>query len=284
MTIINKKQFILVGILFSLIVGGYLIFNDISSSKKEIKPVFQETSTVEYQNTRYEFSFSLPEDWKGYSIVTSTWEGYTMGTSGDVPSKRGPLVLIRNPKWTVQVPYQDIPIMIFTLTQWDLMVRDKFHIGAAPINPTILGYNANYVFALPARYNYAFPEGWREVDDILKGNPLKPLLSSSVPSPDGKILICGGIPNGSRENVKETTRLFINLPKDIFPDKENNLRFKTVSGNATAGRISNAGPYGEAFSGNNDCWSYYYEFDGKGEVDLTANPNYHVRFVITTSP
>jgi hypothetical protein len=53
------------------------------------------------------------------------------------------------------------------------MQKDEFHIGAAPINPSELGRNATYVFALPARYNYAFPTGYEEVDEILKGNPLR---------------------------------------------------------------------------------------------------------------
>jgi len=38
----------------------------------------------------------------------------------------------------------------------DSLQQEKFHIGAAPINPSELGRNTKYVFALPARYNYAF--------------------------------------------------------------------------------------------------------------------------------
>jgi len=63
--------------------------------------------------------------------------------------------------------------MVFTLSQWDLLQQEKFHIGAAPIGPTELGHNTRYVFALPARYNYAFPTDWEEVEKILEGNPLK---------------------------------------------------------------------------------------------------------------
>ena len=36
------------------------------------------------------------------------------------------------------------------------------------MNPIELGRNSDYVFALPARYNYAFPEGYEEVDDIIE--------------------------------------------------------------------------------------------------------------------
>jgi len=65
--------------------------------------------------------------------------------------------------------------MIFTLDQWASLLKDEFRVGAAPIPPSELGRNAKYVFALPARYNFAFPTGFEEVEDILKGNPLKPM-------------------------------------------------------------------------------------------------------------
>ena len=63
--------------------------------------------------------------------------------------------------------------MVFTLTQWDSLQQGKFYVSAAPINPSELGRNIKYVFALPARYNYVFPTGWEEVEKILEGNPLK---------------------------------------------------------------------------------------------------------------
>jgi hypothetical protein len=246
---------------------------------------------VKYQNDQYGFSFSLPEGWKGYSIVTDKWEGFANGPKGDVTVAQGPLISIRNPAWTAQKPYQDIPIMVFTLSQWDSLLRGEFNVGAAPVNPTRIGFNAKYVFAIPTRYNFAFPIGYEEVDKILQNNPLRALPSSSTISDDGKVLLCGGIPNGSTQNIMDTTRLFINLPKDIYPDKEHNLQFRTASGNATASWVSNGGPYGEGYGaeGNPDCWSYYYEFDGSGEVDLTVRnatkdaPEYHVRFVVSSA-
>ena len=122
---------------------------------------------VAYTDSQYGFNFALPEDWAGYSIVTSEWEGYGTG-----PIEHGPLLSIRNPKWLPQNPRQDIPIMVFTLAQWSSLQRNQFHIGAAPINPTELGRTTQYVFALPARYNFAFPTGWEEVQAILDGHPL----------------------------------------------------------------------------------------------------------------
>src|SRR3989338_2773263 len=53
---------------------------------------------VEYRNNQYGFKFALPTSWKGYSIVTGEWEGYTPGgTQGDVTTERGPMISIRHP-------------------------------------------------------------------------------------------------------------------------------------------------------------------------------------------
>ena len=111
--------------------------------------------------------------WKGYTIVDSKWEGSSVDSSGqNKTTETGPEIKIRHPEWTEQNPREDIPIMIFTLAQWNDLQADKFHIGAAPINPSELARNSQYVFALPARYNFDFLTGYEEVDAILKTNPL----------------------------------------------------------------------------------------------------------------
>ena len=293
-----SKKYLVVGIVLALLVlGGYIAFSKKPATPKRgfspatnVLPASQATSSIVYQNTQYGFSFSLPESWKGYSIVTGSWQGFAnTGPKGDTTVARGPLLSIRNPAWTAAKPYQDIPLMVFTLPQWDSLLRNEFAVSAAPIPPSLLGFNAAYVFALPPRYNYAFPAGYEEVTKILADKPLAPLPISGVPSANGKVLICGGLPNGSTQNITETTRLFINLPKDVYPDRARNLLFKTVNGNATAVWISNGGPYGEGFAAAPGCWSYYYEFNGTGEVDVstkaaaTGTPNYFVRFMVSAS-
>ena len=293
------NKYIAGGIALVLItLGSVLLFKKSTTPPTGLPPTSglsatQVTSSVVYQNTQYGFNFSLPESWKGYSIVNGTWKGFAnTGPAGDTTVAQGPLISIRNPAWTAAKPYQDIPIMVFTLSQWGALQLNKFYVSAAPINPSLLGFNATYVFALPARYNYAFPAGYEEVDKILASKPFTSLPSSGTPSTNGKILICGGIPNGSTQNITETTRLFINLPKDVYSDKMHNLLFKTVSGNATAGWVSNGGPYGEGYGSevNPGCWSYYYEFNGTGEVDVTAKAgaastsDYMVRFIVNRAP
>jgi hypothetical protein len=127
--------------------------------------------TVLYENTEYGFTFALPKSWSGYQIVSDSWEGISLDQQ---PVENGPILSIRHPEWTDEKPKQDIPIMILTFNQWSSLEKGKFHIGAAPVGPTMLGQNDQYVFALPARYNFAFPDGYEEVEKILESKPLQP--------------------------------------------------------------------------------------------------------------
>lgn len=134
----------------------------------------EQNDSIVYQNKEYRFTFKLPKTWENYSIVTEEWEGLSIPTSGtEKVVETGPMISIRHPKWTSENPRQDIPIMIFTLEQWDLLQQEKFHIGAAPIGPSELNRNEQYVFALPARYNFAFPTGYEEVEQVLESKPLE---------------------------------------------------------------------------------------------------------------
>jgi hypothetical protein len=76
--------------------------------------------------------------------------------------------------WTAANKRQDIPIMVFTISQWNQVISEKISLGAAPFPPSDIGRNAPYVFAIPARYNYAFPTGYQEVDHIIQSKPLHP--------------------------------------------------------------------------------------------------------------
>ncbi|TJX60675.1 hypothetical protein E8P77_19770, partial [Soehngenia saccharolytica] len=109
---------------------------------------YQESTTITYNNENYGFKFQLPKSWVGYQIIETKWEGRSIEEtqSGEIVES-GTIISIRHPLWTKDKPRQDIPIMIFTLSQWDLIQEEKTSVGAAPINPSELGRNNNYVFA-----------------------------------------------------------------------------------------------------------------------------------------
>lgn len=146
--------------------------DSVSKKSTQQKPAGQSAkNSVMYSNSQYGFSFALPKSWKDYSIITDKWAGLPIG--GNQAEETGPMIAIRHPLWTSENRRQDIPIMIFTLDQWKSLKADKFHIGAAPINPNELGHNNRYVFALPPRYNYAYLTGYKEVEQILNNEPLQ---------------------------------------------------------------------------------------------------------------
>lgn len=188
----------------------------LNSQNEQVKNVQQNTTTstpaspskstlenlVIYKNSQYDFSFTLPESWKGYSIVTASWGGADTKTSTVLAT--GPIISIRHPQWTPENQRQDIPIMIFTVDQWNSLQEGKYHIGPAPINPSELARSNKYVFAIPARYNYAFPVGYKEVEQILANHPLKITQPADL-----------------------TTNLFINMMELAEQGKVINCAFRT---------------------------------------------------------
>jgi len=134
----------------------------------KIKQV-EDGDLIVYANEQYGFLFKLPVSWQDYSIIEDEWVGEVNGKV----TEEGPMLSIRHPEWTTEHPRQDIPIMIFTIEQWESMQSEKFHIGAAPIGPKELARNEKYVFALPARYNFAFLPGYEEVEEIVERNPIE---------------------------------------------------------------------------------------------------------------
>ena len=172
----NKRKIIILRTILLLV--PFLIMGCALLAAKRPSEVSTDTLTeptapvVEYRNTELGFSFSLPVSWEGFSVQTSNWEGLKSGETGDEVVEQGLMLTIVHPKSTAQQPRQDIPLMVFTIEQWGQMQSGEWYIGAAPVGPLELGRNSRYVFALPARYNYAFPEGWEEVEQIIQDHPL----------------------------------------------------------------------------------------------------------------
>ena len=134
------------------------------------------TTSIVYKNSDYGFNFTLPMSWSGYNIINSSWKGTPLAaTSTQIPppTLTGPKLLIRNPKWTSAAPYEDIPVLVFTIAQWDMYGREDFNIFAAPIPASELARNNKYVFALPPRWDFDYSINVKEAEDIIASHPLK---------------------------------------------------------------------------------------------------------------
>jgi hypothetical protein len=156
------------------LVGCSTSVNGINKEEQQqVEQNDEASNKIVYHEREYGFNFSLPLSWEGYTILSEKWEGLSLHDSeGEKVVETGPMMIIRHPDWSSENQRQDIPIMIFTIPQWESLRNEEFHIGAAPIGPSELGRNNKYVFALPARYNFAFPTGYEEVEDILNSKPL----------------------------------------------------------------------------------------------------------------
>jgi hypothetical protein len=140
------------------------------------------STSVSYSNTAYGFGVKLPGDWDSYSVKNLEWNGQIENTNGTPSTKTDSGAQIEISAPPAAADGQPIPVMIFTHHQWDLVSAAYGHdltgesststefmnIGAAPIGPFKLGENSKYVFAIPARYNYAFPPGYEKTDTIIK--------------------------------------------------------------------------------------------------------------------
>jgi Immunoglobulin-like domain of bacterial spore germination len=193
----NKK--IALSVLILIVVLGcatYFFYAKNKNSSPTDKIVVPLDSAVVYNNADYGFTFSLPVDWKGYSIVQNTWQGDSL--TGAVVNETGPKLLIRNPKWTSALYYEDIPIIIFTLAQWNSYTAGNFAVSAAPIPATELGRNNFYVFALPPRWDFDYSQGFKEAENILASHPLKtfnPILTQNQIDKTDLIRVDTPLPN-----------------------------------------------------------------------------------------
>lgn len=164
-----------------------------------------------YYDTQYGFEIDLPQSWVGYSTLNSQWEGRDVAT-GKV-TQTGPLITLRHPQWTSSAPREDMPVMVFTLAQWQLITSQKLSVGAAPIAPSLLGQNSKYILALPARYNYDFKTGWEEVDQLVRMLMAFEPSASTQATPGVEGIHCGGnIRNAPTCPTGYTCQLYISEP------------------------------------------------------------------------
>ena len=136
---------------------------------------------VVYRNARYGFCFDLPPQWAGYKVIQQKWK--SAATSGGTTAS-GLKLLIRSPQWTETNPREDIPILVFTKSQWRRVQQEKLTVSAAPVPPQKLGQTRHYVFALPPRWNFDELPGVDEANQIVAAKPLHaPCEPAGKPSP-----------------------------------------------------------------------------------------------------
>lgn len=151
----NKTIFVVLSMGFLLItLGNGCKLN--SASVSQLNNAATQIDAVEqgevYKNIDYGFEVTLPSSWKGYEIIMDKWQGADVRDSKI--QETGPEITITHPQQ--KTTGQHMPIMIFTLQQWDLISAGKISVSAAPFAPQELGRSDNYVFALEPGYEHYF--------------------------------------------------------------------------------------------------------------------------------
>jgi hypothetical protein len=129
------------------------------------------TLPVIYHNAPYDFTFFLPASWQGYSVLTQQWEGQTYPAAGKAAvTDHGAMIVLRHPQWKADDPRQDIPILVFTRSQWKIDRQGLFSIFAGGAEEEI-AHNGKYVFAIWNRFNWNDSvKGSREAEGIVLQN------------------------------------------------------------------------------------------------------------------
>jgi hypothetical protein len=84
-------------------------------------------------------------------------------------TEHGPIIVLRNPQWKASESYQDIPILVFTHSQWDAVIPQRLFVGAGGIEYEI-SHSAKFVFGINSRHNWGELKGWEETGKIVQQN------------------------------------------------------------------------------------------------------------------
>jgi hypothetical protein len=154
-------------ILFPVLAFAALAVTGIPSLAAPTPPF---VAPVLYHNVQYDFTFSLPASWRGYTVLSDQWdlEPYVPALDKDMVTEHGPIIILRHPLWKPGAPTQDIPIDVFTRRQWDQ--SDGEGVDACGLEYEI-AHNSKYVFSVWSRFNTdASVQGWKEADTIVQRN------------------------------------------------------------------------------------------------------------------
>jgi len=121
---------------------------------------------LRYYNSQYDFTFFLPASWRGYSVLIQQWNASQ--TDSTMP-EHGPVIVIRHPQWKINDIYQDIPVRVFTRSQWEADRHGKFAIDAGGFEEEI-EHNREFVFVISSRFNTEELKASKEADDVVTQN------------------------------------------------------------------------------------------------------------------
>ena len=129
---------------------------------------------LRYRNAQYDLTFFLPASWRGYSVLVQQLddERYSFAEDRQIIVGHTPMITLRHPQRQDSAPYQDIPILVFSRSQWDALHHGELWPSLfAGGTMGELWRNQGFVFAMSSRYNATNEvSGWKEVAEIIERN------------------------------------------------------------------------------------------------------------------
>ena len=147
----------------------YLEVRERNSSRRKDAGI---DAPIIYHNAQYDFTFSLPASWQGYSVIVENWDRqmYLPATGEAVGTEHFPVLVLRHPEWKAGDPRQDIPILVLARGQWQAEREGKLRIFAGGVEDEI-EHDPKYVFEVSSRFNSDDSvKGWKEAADIVSRN------------------------------------------------------------------------------------------------------------------
>jgi hypothetical protein len=77
----NKFYWTVFAVVFVVLIGVGIYFVGRSKPSAIVSPPVTVTTTTTYTNNQYGFTFTLPDDWQGYTALNKTWFGTPESTS-----------------------------------------------------------------------------------------------------------------------------------------------------------------------------------------------------------
>lgn len=138
---------------------------DTESKKRAITNLIDDS--IEYKNNQYGFAVNLPKEWDGFQVIEEVQnsESVLHELFRELDEKYS-ILRIRHPKWTTDIPYQDIVFVIFRTEEWNKNANLVTN-GNLDKLPEVVLSNREFLLAVDPGYYNMEMKGYPNVLKVL---------------------------------------------------------------------------------------------------------------------
>lgn len=123
--------------------------------------------SIEYKNNQYGFAVNLPKEWDGFQVIEEVQnsESALHEVFRGLDEKYS-ILRIRHPKWTADIPYQDIVFVIVRTEEWNKNANSVTH-GDLDKLPKVVLSNREFLLTIDPDYYNMEMKGYPNVLKVL---------------------------------------------------------------------------------------------------------------------